>query len=178
MVRLAPLVRPLVERLWASRVVVYNRLPEGQLDEFLFRRARLDAVRLRLALLELQDGRCFYTGRSLRLAESDVDHFVPWSRTPLNAVENLVVADRRVNGNKRDHLAAADHVERWRQRNRRLGDELDQIARANRWETLPTQTLGIARALYFALGPANLLWSGPDLFVPTDMPLLRTALAA
>ena len=92
------------------RVIVYNRLPEGHLDHFLFRRARLDAVRLRLALFELQNGRCFYTDRPLRPNEADVDHFVPWSRSPLNAIENLIVADRRINNNKRDHLASAEHV--------------------------------------------------------------------
>lgn len=106
LVRLAPLLRLLIERLWASRVIVYNRLPEGRLDEFLFRRARLDAVRVRLSLFELQDGRCFYTDRPLRPSEADVDHFVPWSRSPLNAIENLVVADRRINKDKRDQLLA------------------------------------------------------------------------
>jgi hypothetical protein len=177
LVRLSPLLRPLIERLWASRVVVYNRLPEGRVDDFLFRRARLDAIRLRLALFELQNGRCFYTGRPVRPSDADVDHFVPWSRSPLNAIDNLVVADRRVNGNKRDHLAAADHVQRWRDRNHRFDGELKQIAEANRWEYLPRPTLGVARALYFALSPNNLLWSGPDAFVPTDLVLLRSALA-
>ena len=178
LIRLAPLLRPLIERLWASRVIVYNRLPEGQLDEFLFRRARLDAVRLRLALYELQDGRCFYTGQPVTPSASDVDHFIPWSRSPLNAVENLVVADRRVNGNKRDHLAAAEHVARWMERNRALDRDLSAIAHANRWETAPVQSVGVARALYLVLSSSNLLWSSPDTFVRTDLGTLRAALAA
>ena len=178
LIRLAPLVRPLVERLWAGRVVVYNRLPDGRLDDFLFRRSRLDAVRLRLSLLELQDGRCFYTGRPLRPADADVDHFVPWSRSPLNAIENLVVADRRANNSKRGHLAAAHLVARWRDRNEESVAELATIATANRWQSGPSQALGVARALYFALKPTNLLWSSPDVFVPTDVALLHRALAA
>jgi 5-methylcytosine-specific restriction endonuclease McrA len=178
LVRLAPLLRLLVERLWASRVIVYNRLPEGRLDEFLFRRARLDAVRVRLSLFELQDGRCFYTGRQLRPAQADVDHFVPWSRSPLNAIENLVVADRRINNDKRDHLAGAEHVARWRCRNDGVAADLVTIARANRWDSAPAQTIGVARALYFALGETNLLWAGPGRFVPTDVPRLRTVLGA
>jgi len=157
LVRLAPLLRLLIERLWASRVIVYNRLPEGRLDEFLFRRARLDAVRVRLSLFELQDGRCFYTDRPLRPSEADVDHFVPWSRSPLNAIENLVVADRRINNDKRDHLADAEHVARWRGRNDALGSDLVSIARVNRWESASAPTLGVARALYFALAETNLL---------------------
>jgi 5-methylcytosine-specific restriction endonuclease McrA len=178
LLRLAPLLRPLIERLWASRVIFYNRLPEGRLDEFLFRRARLDAVRLRLALFELQDGRCFYTDRPIRPTDADVDHFVPWSRSPLNAVENLVVADHRVNGNKSDHLAAAEHVVRWQERNRALRDELVGVAAANRWETGHTQALGVARALYLVLDSSNLLWSAPNTFVQADVATLRTALAS
>jgi 5-methylcytosine-specific restriction endonuclease McrA len=178
LIRLAPLLRPLIERLWASRVIVYNRLPEGRLDDFLFRRARLDAVRLRLALFELQDGRCFYTDRPIRPAAADVDHFIPWSRSPLNAIENLVVADRRINNNKRDHLAAAKHVERWQARNCALEHELAGVARANRWETAPSQSVGVARALYLVLGSTNLLWSAPDTFERADLATLRRVLAA
>ena len=178
LLRLAPLLRPLIERLWASRVIVYNRLPEGRLDEFLFRRARLDAVRLRLALFELQDGRCFYTDSPIRPADADVDHFVPWSRSPVNAVENLVVADRRVNGNKSDHLAAAEHVVRWHARNQALREELAGVAAANRWETAQAQALGVARALYLVLDDTNLLWSAPNTFVHADVATLRAALSA
>ena len=178
LIRLNPLIRPLVERLWAARVVVYNRLPDGRLDEFLFRRARLDATRVRLALWELQDQRCFYTAERLRPGEADVDHFVPWSRSPLNAIENLVVADRRVNNRKRDHLAAASLVERWRDRNDTLRAELAQVAAVNRWETGYDQTLGVARALYLSLDARTLLWVPPDEFVPADLTGLRHALAA
>lgn len=178
LIRLNPLIRPLVERLWAARVVVYNRLPDGRLDEFLFRRARLDATRVRLALWELQDQRCFYTAERLRPGEADVDHFVPWSRSPLNAIENLVVADRRVNNRKRDYLAAASLVERWRDRNDTLRAELAQVAAVNRWETGYDQTLGVARALYLSLDARTLLWVPPDEFVPADLTGLRHALAA
>lgn len=92
-----------------------------------------------------------------------MDHFVPWSGSPVNAVENLVVSDRRANRNKRNDLAAAENVQRWRERNQRLVGDLERIATAHRWESAPTQTLGVARALYVALHPAkpNLLWSAP-----------------
>lgn len=103
---------------------------------------------------------------------------MPWSRSPLNAVENLVVADRRVNNRKRDHLAAAPLVERWRSRNREQGDVLAGIAAANRWETAPAQTLGVARALYLALDDRALLWVPPDGFAPADPERLHRALAA
>ena len=31
-----PLVRPLLQRLWANQVIAYNRLPDGDIDRFLF----------------------------------------------------------------------------------------------------------------------------------------------
>jgi hypothetical protein len=106
-----------------------------------------------------------------------VDLFVPWLRSPFNAIENLVVADRRANNNRRGHLAAADHVQRWRERNERLRDDLGRVAEAQRWETAPASSLGVARALRLALSPANLLWAAPGLSVPTDVVLVKAALA-
>jgi hypothetical protein len=74
---------------------------------------------VRPGLQELQHDRCFYCddalARSPRLAPH-VDHFIPWSRYPNDAIENLVVAHERCNGQKRDFLAAADHVARWMER--------------------------------------------------------------
>ena len=102
---------------------------------------------MRLALFEMQEGRCFYTNRPLGVATADVDHFLPWSRSPVNAIENLVVADRRINGNKSDHLAAAEHVHRWRERNRFLIGDLQTLAATNRWQSAADETVGVARAL-------------------------------
>jgi hypothetical protein len=114
----------------------------------------------------------------IRPHEADVDHFIPWSRTPNNAVENLVVADRRANGDKSDHLAAAALVLRWRNRNAHWAGSLRNLAAANRWDTAPVETLGVARALYLGLAPSNLLWAGPRQFVPADVVALRKALVA
>ena len=46
-----------------------------------------------------------------------VDHFIPWSRFPLDLGHNLVLADGRCNGHKADRLAAFEHLERWGERN-------------------------------------------------------------
>ena len=43
----------------------------------------------------------------------EIDHFVPWARYPDNGIDNLVVAHRRCNHDKRDFLAAFGHVEKW-----------------------------------------------------------------
>jgi len=80
LIRLAGLLRPLVQRRWVERVCAYNRHvtdSTGILESFLFGADRLGAVRLRVALLELQDGRCFYTGTHIaKLTDAQVDHFL------------------------------------------------------------------------------------------------------
>lgn len=48
-----------------------------------------------------------------------VDHFVPWSRYPLDLGHNYVLADARCNGDKADSLAAFEHLRRWVERNGR-----------------------------------------------------------
>lgn len=178
LLQLATLVRPLVERLWAGRVVAYNRLPEGDVERFLFGSERLAVARIRLALVELQAGRCFYTGRPLRSGRAQVDHFLPWARVPTNAIENLVVADARVNRDKRAFLAGGDHVARWRTRLRDQGADLAQVAAAGRWETDAASTLSLARAVYLRLGPEAPLWVAEQRFEPADPARLRALLAA
>lgn len=168
LVRLAGLIRPLVQRLWAARVARYNRdvISDSGLEEFLFASQRLAAVRLRVQLTEIQDGRCFYTGEALGRA-GEVDHFLPWARFPNNAVENLVVASRRANSDRRAFLVAPDHLRRWRQRNEACGGDLIAVARAARWETRPTETANVARAVYLRLPDGVALWVGGAEFVPS-----------
>ena len=89
-----------------------TELPERRLDEFLFRRARLDAARVRLALFELQEGRCFYTNRPFRASQT------PTSITSCRGRDHRSTRSRiwsspigAINGNKSDHLAAAESRE-------------------------------------------------------------------
>ena len=72
---------------------------------------RTFSAALRSGLADLQDGGCFYCGDALT-STTRVDHVLPWARHPNDAVENLVLADR-CNGDKRDHLPALAHVDRW-----------------------------------------------------------------
>ena len=179
LVRLAGLIRPLVQRLWANRVAHYNRafIADAGLDEFLFASQRLATLRLRLALTELQDGRCFYTGQPLD-KPGEVDHFLPWARHPNNAIENLVVATRRANGDKRAFLVAPEHIARWRERNRAHETTLASVATAARWETRATETQSVARAIYLRLPEGIALWVEGQSFVPADRGELADALGA
>ena len=60
---------------------------------------------LRDGLADLQAGSCFYCGQRL-VGATEVDHFIPRVRCGIDAIENLVLADRPCNGDKSDLLAA------------------------------------------------------------------------
>jgi len=55
---------------------------------------------------------------------SDVDHFIPWSRYPVDFGHNFVLAHGACNINKADRLAAVEHLEKWCVRNEMYGEEL------------------------------------------------------
>ncbi|MBS1119892.1 MAG: endonuclease [Deltaproteobacteria bacterium] len=175
LIRLDGLLRPLLYRAWAMQVAAINRLPETRLETHLFGVDRTALRPVLTGLAELQQGRCFYCDGRLRSPE--VDHFLPWARVSLDAIENLVVADEACNGQKTDHLAASAHVRRWRER-LEAQDRLREIADHASWETSPARTLGVARALYLPLTAGARLWSRADGLVPADPVQLRALLTA
>lgn len=165
LVRLAGLVRPLIHREWAACVARFNGLPSARLEQFLFGhpdRSSLDAVRQPLA--DLQHGECFYCGTSIS-ESAEVDHFVPWSRHPNDAIENLVVAHGKCNNSKSDHLAACDHLDRWLTRNSSFGPELSAVGSSLKWESDAPMSIAVARGIYSRLPQDHRLWAArPDVF--------------
>ena len=165
LVRLAGLLRPLVQRLWANHVMALNRaaLPrlaeESDLEAFLFGAQRANLGPIRHDLRELQGNACFYCLDTLR-AEADVDHFLPWARYPDNGIYNLVAAHPRCNNRKRDFLAATPHVTAWAHRFMQTSTQaqLEDIAGRNRWAAEPSRTLGVARSVYLRLTKNVPLW--------------------
>ncbi|MFN7149592.1 MAG: HNH endonuclease [Microthrixaceae bacterium] len=157
--RLAPLLRPLIELHWVRMVASLNDLDlEGErLQAHLFGTSRVAfPPALRSGLHELQDGRCFYCGARLT-SRSEVDHFIPWSRWPNDAIENLVLADG-CNNHKSDHLAAANHAGGWSNRLAERSSDLETIAAEARWTSEPERTLAIGRSSYFHLPVGTPLW--------------------
>lgn len=179
LVRLAGLLRPLVQREWAALVARLNDdlVGEPELEEFLFGASRVALVAVRGDLRELQDGLCFYCAEPLR-DRADVDHFIPWARYPDDGLENLVVAHSGCNGAKSDHLAAADHVARWVARAVAHATDLATIASRHTWDRHPEKNLAVARAIYLRLPEDARLWRLADEFVPLDRDRLREAFAA
>lgn len=177
LVRLAPLLRPLIELHWVRMVASLNGLDlEGErLRAHLFGADRSTfPPDLRSGLRELQDGRCFYCDERLR-ARSEVDHYIPWSRWPNDAIENLVLADA-CNNHKRDHLAAADHAQRWAHRLTTQAADLVTISDAASWTSDPDRTLAIGRSSYFHLPTGTPLWLRGGTFSDDDPRAIASAL--
>jgi len=75
---------------------------------------------------------CFYCRTTLG-ATPEADQFIPRTRCGIDAIENLVLADRRCNNDKRDLLPGPSHVIAWAHRNQRHGTALTSLATASRW---------------------------------------------
>jgi hypothetical protein len=173
LVRLAGVLRPIIQQRWASFVAERSRdqVEAAWLDDFLFGSSRVGLDRVRAPLLDVQEGACFYCGSRVGPREAQVDHFIPWSRHPDNGLHNLVVAHGRCNGAKRDSLAAVDHLGRWLQRT-----DLDAISDDLRWPSDAGRTLGSARATYLWLPEGAPLWQGVGLYARADTAAIRRVL--
>jgi 5-methylcytosine-specific restriction endonuclease McrA len=107
----------LVQSEWVRAVQRMNPSlgPASDLEQFLFGTERRSLIGIREGLADIQKGRCFYCGSTLRGGE--VDHFIPWSRYPRDLAHNFVLADAKCNGLKSDLLAAPRHTRNWIERN-------------------------------------------------------------
>jgi len=163
LVRLAPLIRPLVELHWTRMVATINHVATEEQDLYrhLFGRDRLVPPKaLREGLASLQAGRCFYCREPFHRAP-EADHFIPRVRCGIDAVENLVLADRSCNNDKRDLIPAPPLVDAWASRNREHQGTLASLASICGWDSDPAGTLAVARTIYRHL-PAGLapFWRG------------------
>ncbi len=144
-------------------VAEINKVATAELDlhRHLFGSDRVLAPTvLRDGIAALQDNRCFYCGQALSGA-SQADHFIPRVRCGIDAVENLVLADRQCNNDKRDLLPGLPHVTAWARRNQRYGGALAGLAAASRWDSAPEATVAVARSIYSHLPPGGTpLWLG------------------
>lgn len=155
------LIRPYIQKEWTRKVADLNGLPEIQLEHFLFDSRRQDLTPLKNSLAELQDGQCFYSGDALK-ADAEVDHFIPWARSPNDDIFNLVVANRRENNSKRDFFADIPHLDHWLRRNTGDTTQLQKIALQKEWIYNRHTSICIARNLYEKLPEGTFLWKSFD----------------
>jgi len=120
------LVTELVRGAWLRFIRRHNPGLEAGADlgAFLFGSERADLSPYVPVLREVQRGECFYCERRLVGEGAAVDHFVPWSRYSVDLGHNFVLAHTTCNGRKSDLLAAERHLERWVERNQRMGHHL------------------------------------------------------
>jgi hypothetical protein len=123
------LVLDAVRGAWMRQIasIGANRpvLGDADLQAFLFGSERANLERFRAVLRDHQHGRCLYCARELRGA-GDVDHFIAWSRYPVDLGHNFVLAHTPCNARKRDFLAYPAHLERWHESHLARADELAQ----------------------------------------------------
>lgn len=151
------LIRDLIEGAWIRFVQKLNASKLGNITDlgtFLFgqERASLDAYRP--ILTDVQKGVCLYCQKPLP-KQSQVDHFVPWSRYPADLGHNFVLAHDKCNNAKSDHLAAEEHLAAWIERNCEHDVELQQRLFEAALPCDVTATLQIAKWVYQQTEKAN-----------------------
>lgn len=151
------LVTNLVRGAWVARVqrIPGNREVLGEtasLETFLFGSDRATLAPWREILRDHQSGRCFYC-RSRVTGAGDLDHFIAWSRYPVDLGHNFVFSHSQCNLAKRDHLAHPDHLRRWREENLDGGDVLAEAFDAAR---LPHDRERSRRIAVWAYGQGQL----------------------
>jgi hypothetical protein len=84
---LGALLRDLIQGAWIRFVQRLNAAKPGSvvdLGVFLFGQERVGLDAYRPILMDIQNGICLYCQKSLS-KQSQVDHFIPWSRYPLTS---------------------------------------------------------------------------------------------
>lgn len=119
------LIRDLIEGAWVRFVQRINANQFGNvidLGTFLFGQDRANLDVYRPILMDVQHGVCMYCQKNLP-KQAQVDHFIPWSRYPVDLGHNFVLAHNHCNNAKSDYLAAEKHLAAWNERNRLHHDE-------------------------------------------------------
>jgi hypothetical protein len=181
LVRLAPLIRPLVHAKWLAMVAARNPdlVESEQLGEFLFGAQRITLDRVRGPLVDAQGNTCFYCGMGLA-RRIDVDHFLPWSRHPDNTLDNLVATHSTCNNAKSASLAGVEHLGHWLDRfgSGPGSDGLRDVEESTRWPRRPDRVLSSARAIYLWLPEGTMLWQERSVYDEADVGLIRRLFAA
>ncbi len=171
LIRLAPLVRPLAELHWVRMVAALNGLTveEEELRRHLFGAARASfPLNVRRGLPAAQDRPCFYCNEHSPAAKYAIDHFIPWSRWPNDALENLVISHVSCNSAKSAHLPGPVPLSRWAERLRTRRREIDDLAIRTDWHSRRATTVALARSVFAHLPDGTPLWNGPRQIVESD----------
>jgi 5-methylcytosine-specific restriction endonuclease McrA len=151
------LLRDLTEGAWVRFVQKLNANRLGNLTDlgtFLFSQDRAGLDAYRRILMDVQQGICLYCQKPLP-RQTQVDHFVPWSRYPADLGHNFVLAHNQCNNAKSDYVAAENHLAAWIERNRVHQVELQSRLREAALPCDLTATVQIAKWVYQQTERAN-----------------------
>jgi 5-methylcytosine-specific restriction endonuclease McrA len=151
------LIRDLIEGAWVRFVQKVNASRLGSVTDlgtFLFGEERATLEAYRPILMDVQQGTCLYCGGNLP-KQSEVDHFIPWSRYPADIGHNFVLAHKTCNNAKSDYLAAEKHLAAWAERNRLHQEELQSRLQAAALPCDLQASIQIARWVYQQTEKAN-----------------------
>ena len=169
--RFYDLVVSLARTQWVQKVAEFpaNQAAignKGNLNDFMFGTNRRIITQARPVLKDIQNGQCFYCDKVLK-DTGEVDHFIPWARYPNDLGHNFVLAHKSCNNNKRDHLAATRHKNKWYEQNiiqhgKTLHAELGQyfVCESERSEAVTTWAYQLAGQ------NSSYLWLANNVFVP------------
>jgi hypothetical protein len=160
-------IQNLVQGAWVRwvRRLGRNAALLGQtvdLHEFLFGTERVPLANYTPLLREQQADACFYCRATLH-GGGEVDHFIPWSRYPLDLGHNFVLVHRSCNIDKSDLLADVRHLTRWVQRNRGESAAMTAYFDAHAIAHDLDATESVAQWAYGAVeGARGDVWTGRD----------------
>ncbi len=161
--KFAGVLRPLVEFRFAQAVVRINhetlRLPVDDVYTHLFGRGRImPPPSVRKRLVQIQDGRCIFTGDPLPATGGSLDHVMPWSRVRLSQIENFLMTTSSVNSQKADSLLAPAAIERWLQHVDAKSSEIRECAQDHNWPAGIDSVRQVALRMYEALDASTGVW--------------------
>ena len=90
----------------------------------------------------------------------EVDHFIPWSKYPIDTTHNFVLTEHSCNNSKRDYLAEELFYEKWLERNQQHGDTIEKEAKTIGFMANQLRSETISQWAYqIAVEHEDLVWS-------------------
>ena len=182
--RFSQIIHKLCQQYW-TEFVRKNRHNQSyfsddiDLQQFLFHQSRQNLKVLESILIDTQQGQCFYCHKALK-NNVEVDHFIPWSKYPIDTTHNFVLTDHRCNNSKLDYLAEELFYEKWLERNQQHGHTIEQQAKTIGFITNQQRSETISQCAYqIAMEHEDLVWSPePSIKLRTINPSLLPQLRA
>lgn len=162
--RFSKIINKLCQQYWTEfvRKNRHNQIyfsDDIDLQDFLFNKSRQSLKLLIPILMDIQQRQCFYCNKPLN-NNIEVDHFIPWSKYPIDTTHNFVLTDHKCNNSKRDYLAEELFYQKWLKRNQQHGNTIEQEAKNIGFMANQQRSETISQWAYqIAVEHEDLVWS-------------------